>query len=122
MHELSYLLRFLSLAEETLKKEADENPEKALQPASVTLEVGELTGILPEYLHRYYPAAVKNTAFREASLEIIYLPAKLRCLSCGLEYHPEKAFDYRCPGCGSLSGKILQGRELALKEIRLKLP
>lgn len=120
MHELSCLLRLLSLAEEALNKECLENEPGALKVSSIVLEVGELTGILPEYLHRYYPSAVKHTAFQDASLKIDYIPARVRCLSCGTEYHPEKDSDYRCPRCKSLSGSILQGRELSLKELILK--
>ena len=47
MHEMSYVVRFVNLA---LQK-AQEN--RAVRVRSLTVSVGEMTDIVPEYLHKY---------------------------------------------------------------------
>ena len=113
MHELSYMLRLCDAALSELKKHPG---KKAL---SISVEVGELTGVLPYYLDKYYPKAAKGTPLEDASLKIIEIPAEACCDGCGLHYHPSKEADYKCPNCGGISAHFIHGRELCLKEIRL---
>ena len=113
MHELSYLMKFINLAEQQLTTPAP--------VAALVLEIGEMTGVLPEYLKRYYPEAVKGTVFEGSELVVEYIPVETECASCGRIYHPDQENGYRCPACNSADGQILKGRELVLKEIRLLL-
>ncbi|MBQ7201028.1 MAG: hydrogenase maturation nickel metallochaperone HypA, partial [Eubacterium sp.] len=49
MHEMSYVVR---LAEKAIQAAEEKNASTVI---SISLSVGEMTGVLPEYLHRYYP-------------------------------------------------------------------
>lgn len=111
MHELSYVVRFVNLAVRT----AQENRVKSV--SSITVSVGEMTDILPEYLQRYYPQVVKGTVLEHAKLHIKKDPVRALCLDCGKEYHPIKENDYRCPACGSFRAKALSGRDVRLVSI-----
>ena len=82
MHEMSYVVRIVSLA---LRK-AQENG--AAEVKSLTVLVGEMTDIVPEYLHKYYPDAVKGTIMEGSVLKTETDPVKIRCGGCGRIYHP----------------------------------
>ena len=116
MHELSYVVRFVNSA----IRLAEEH--QALSVQKLTVQVGEMTDVLPEYLHKYYPDATKGTILEDSILETEPLPARVLCGSCRTEYHPEKETNYLCPQCGSGSGKILAGRHVLLKNVEMEIP
>jgi hydrogenase nickel incorporation protein HypA/HybF len=111
MHEMSYIMRLANMAAETAKA------NNATSVESVSIQVGEMTGLIPEYLHRYYPKAVEGTILEGSRLEIEFLPVKVRCKSCGCEYHPDKTNEYLCPSCHSAGSDLLQGREFLIKNM-----
>ena len=113
MHEMSYMIKFINMAEEA----AAEHPEAKI--SSISVKVGEMTGVLPEYLEKYFPEAAAGTGCEGASLYVDYVPVRVRCKGCGSEYHPSKDNDYRCPGCKSIDAEYLCGRELSLESISL---
>ena len=67
--------------------------------ASVTLELGEVSELLPE-----------------AALKIETIPAVTYCEGCGRDY-PTVQFGRTCPHCGSEKTWLKQGSEINLKEI-----
>ena len=67
--------------------------------ASVTLELGEVSGAIPE-----------------AALKIETIPAVTYCEGCGRDY-PTVQFGRTCPHCGSEKTWLKQGSEINLKEI-----
>lgn len=83
----------------------------------VSIQVGEMTGLIPEYLERYYPKAVEGTILEGSKLEIEFLPVLVRCKSCGHEYHPDKSNEYLCPSCHNSGSDLLHGREFLIKNI-----
>ncbi len=111
MHEMSYVVKLVNLA---LKKCEDENIAKVRK---LVCEIGEMTGILPEYMVKYYKSGVKDTMLKDSELECIMIPVSAHCESCGAEYTPVKEHDYLCPECGSGLARIVHGREFILKEI-----
>lgn len=110
---MSCVLRFCNLAIETAKA------QNAKKVEEIVVEVGEMTDILPEYLHKYYPAATKNTLLEGSVLTVVRIPVVARCVSCGTEFHPDRAHDYRCPACGSVRASVLCGRTVDLREVRI---
>lgn len=108
MHELSYICRMVSSAVSA----ADENNIKRVD--SIEISVGEMTGLVPEYLERYYPAATEGTILEGSRLQIDFRPVQAKCTDCGTEYAPSKDNAYRCPACGSVKAHILSGREFDL--------
>jgi len=116
MHEMSYVVRFVNLA---LNK-ARENGACGVR--SLTVSVGEMTDIVPEYLYKYYPDAVKGTIMEGSALKVEVIPVKIRCAGCGEYYHPERANSYACPVCGSSEGRICEGRGMELKALEIVAP
>ena len=112
LHEMSYMIRLADIA----IKECETH--KAASPHTLVVEVGELTGVLPHYLQKYYPAVIQGTKLEGSALEVIRVPSEAVCDECGQHYHPEKEMDYRCPACRSLKARFIHGRELSVREIR----
>lgn len=108
MHEMSYILRIVRLAERT----ALENNIKRVD--SVEISVGEMTGLVPEYLSRYYPEAARGTVLEGSHLLIHPVAVRALCADCGAEFSPSKENRYCCPACGSAKAKVLSGREFEL--------
>ena len=84
---------------------------------TLSIQVGEMTGLIPQYLERYYPKAVEGTILNGSKLEIEYLPVKVECQKCNNTYHPDRSNEYTCPFCHSSESKLLQGREFLIKNI-----
>ena len=113
MHEISVLQKALDLAEQTA---IDNNISRI---AYITLEVGELSGYLPVFFHKYYPVVTENRPIFEGSeLNIISIPGEALCKECSAMYNVMRN-EGRCPKCGSRSKTILGGQEFRLKEIGL---
>ncbi len=119
MHEMSYVIRFVNLAAESILQEYQEE-KNAPAVISISVEVGEMSNVLPEYLQKYYPRVVKGTILEGSKLLTIPVAARILCEDCGNEYHPEKEHEYLCPRCKSARGKILSGRGVTLSEIVLE--
>lgn len=116
MHEMSTMVRMVNLA----AGEAEKAGGGKLK--TISISVGAMTGILPFYLQKYFPAASKGTPAEGAKLKIRAVPVTVRCLDCGEVYEPEKVSGRRCPGCGGIRAHILTGRELTLDSIELEEP
>lgn len=115
MHELSYMVKFIEMAAEAVK----DTPYDAIE--SITVEVGEMTGVLPEYLKKYFPETVKGTPFEGSALEVTSIPVEACCCDCRKKYHPAKNNNYSCPYCKSKAAKIIHGRELNLVNVKCLL-
>jgi len=114
MHELSYITRLVNMAAAS----ATENKAKKVE--SISIQVGQMTGLIPEYLERYYPIACKNTILEGSSIKIEYLHTTLKCDDCGGEYTPNAENNYCCPNCKSIKGKLIHGREFLIKDITIE--
>ena len=113
MHEMSTMVRMVNLACEAAEKEGGGKLK------SISISVGAMTGILPYYLEKYFPAASKDTSAEGAALNIRQVPVTVKCLDCGTVYEPEKATGRCCPKCGSIRASILTGRELTLDRVEI---
>ncbi len=63
MHEMSYIAKMVQLASEV----ASENNAKSVK--KIVVEIGKTSGVLPYYMYKYYPEAVKGTILEDAELE-----------------------------------------------------
>ena len=113
MHEMSYVIRFADMAMEAVADEPDAKVK------TVVVEVGAMTGVLPEYLKKYYCDATANTPLEGSTLEVEERPVRARCGKCSFEYEPSAENDYRCPKCLSTEATIISGRELNLIRVIL---
>ena len=111
MHELSIVTHVAK----TLDEVAIENNLKKI--GSVTLEIGEVSGIITDYFEdcwNYFK--VKHPILEESVLKIEMIPAITFCEDCKQEY---KTFQYGkiCPHCKSEHTYLVQGNECNIKEI-----
>ena len=115
MHEMGVVL---SIVRE-LKKQAEMYNVKKI--GSVTLEIGELTGVIPLYVHNCWPAAIENTVVEGAQLIIREKEGLVTCKKCQHTYrvmnHTTKDNRADCPHCHSDEYTIIQGRDLTIEEI-----
>jgi len=85
----------------------------------VNITVGPLSGISPESLRFCFTEIAKIEGFGEPELVINLTRAKLICLDCDTEYEA-KDFYQGCPDCGSISRRILSGREFTVDSVELE--
>lgn len=90
--------------------------EELTQVNSITLQIGELSSVVPEYIRNCYPAAVDGTILEHTELKIEVLPANALCRDCQKVYNLLEN-KQKCPFCGSGKYEMLSGREFLIKEI-----
>jgi hydrogenase nickel incorporation protein HypA/HybF len=106
MHELGITQNIVAIAMEY----ASGVPVK-----SVTLEIGQLTAILPDAIRFCFDVCCQGTILEGAQLEIIEKPGLARCRRCGSEVALDVPFGV-CD-CGSHDLQIIQGEELSIKTL-----
>ncbi len=113
MHELGVVFYVVR----DVKQVAEENQaEKVL---AVTLEIGEVTGIIHDYLVDCWNwARKKEPVMEDAELQILEIPAVSFCEDCRQEY-PTVQYAKKCPSCGSEHTCLLRGNEFLIKEIEV---
>jgi len=112
VHEVAVAQRMVEIA----LSAADENGGGRIVAARLLL--GKLTCVDPETLDFAFGVATRGTLAQGCRLEIVQIPARLRCGSCRSEY--ERELLEPCPACGAVGGEVLQGRELRLDAIDLE--
>lgn len=113
MHELGVVFHIL----DTLERVAVENQVERI--SAVTLELGEVSTVIPRYLSNCWKwASEKSDLVRGAALTIETIPAVTYCQDCGREYRTV-AHGRTCPYCGSGSTYLLWGNEFMIKEIEV---
>ncbi len=116
MHELGVVFHVIESVEDVAK----ENQITEIQ--SVTLRLGEVSTVIPDYLVNCWNWAVKRTELlKSAALHIETIPAVTYCEGCGCEY-PTVQFGKICPECGSAHTYLQQGNEFVIKEIEAAAP
>ena len=111
MHELGTIYYVIDTVEKLM---VENNLSKV---GSITLEVGEVSGIIPEYLQDFWEYARKKTEhFQETELKIEKLEAVTYCQDCGKTY---STMQYKkiCPYCQSGNTFLVTGNEYNIKEI-----
>ena len=111
MHELGTIVYVI----DTVEKLAAEQKLKAVN--SVTLEVGEVSGIVPSYLKDFWLyARKKSELLKDTELKILDLPAVTFCQNCKKTY-PTVQYAKICPHCQSGNTFLITGNEFNIKEI-----
>jgi len=84
---------------------------------SVTVKLGTVSTVIPEYLTNCWKWAVKRTELlKEAELIIEPIEAVTFCEDCKNEYDTVK-YGKTCPHCGSGHTYLLRGNEFMIEEI-----
>lgn len=111
MHELGIVFHIIK----TLEEVGEENRLTSI--SSVTLQLGEVSGVVDSYLTDCWRwAADKTGLLRGARLIIEPIPAVTHCEGCGGQY-PTVAHGRLCPRCGSERTYLLTGSEITIKEV-----
>jgi len=79
----------------------------------ITLEIGELSAILPDSIQFCFEACTPNTPLAGAELEIQTIPGRGRCRSCGHEMPLDMPYGI-CDQCDSLAIDIIAGQGLVI--------
>ena len=111
MHELGIVYHIINRLEELAEE------QNLTKISGVTLELGEVSGVLDDYLIDGWNWAVKkHDLLKDAELKIERLPAVTKCNSCNKEYETVK-HGRICPFCKSENTVLVTGNEMSIKEI-----
>lgn len=84
---------------------------------AVTVEIGKLSGVVPDSVRFCFDLCAQGTRLEGARLDVIDVPGQGRCGSCQRELDmPELVTT--CP-CGNPFLEILRGRELRIRFVEV---
>ena len=109
MHELSITLSVVEICEQNAA---------GRRVVAVTLELGELSGVVPEAVTFCFEPCTKGTLLDGAQLIIDRIAACGRCHDCGAQF-AVSAYYQPCPACGCFAVELLRGEELRVKELEV---
>jgi hydrogenase nickel incorporation protein HypA/HybF len=110
MHELSITQSVVEICEQNAG---------GRRVLTVILELGELSGIVPDAVEFCFEACTKGTLLEGARLIIDRVAPKGLCRDCGVEF-PVSAYYDSCPACGGFKVELLRGEELRVKELEVE--
>lgn len=111
MHELGIVFHIIR----SINSVAKANNIKKIK--KVTLQIGEVSSVIPEYLMDCYKWAIqKEEILNESSLEIEVIEGINHCNECGMDYKAT-VFGRICPNCHSEDTVLLSGNETNIKSI-----
>ena len=114
MHELGIVFHII----DEVKEIAIENKVKHVN--SVTLEIGEVSTLIPSYMEDVWNWAVKKEELMtDCKLNIEVIKAETYCEDCGNVYETVK-YAKICPKCGSEHTYLIKGNEKNIKEIEVE--
>ncbi|TLM66314.1 MAG: hydrogenase maturation nickel metallochaperone HypA [Deltaproteobacteria bacterium] len=112
MHELSLTQSLVAIAEDHARRAG------ATVIRSITVEVGELSGAVPEALEFAFDVCSKGTLAEGAALILRRVPGHGRCGLCAAEAECGELTAV-CPACGALAFELDAGRELRVMELEI---
>ena len=111
MHELGIVM---NAVEQVEKAAADNGVQKVV---GVTMEIGEVSTVVPELFLDAFNWAKKRTRFLgDAQLEMIIIEGRTYCQACGETYRTTE-YGKKCPHCGSDETYLLTGDQVIIKDI-----
>lgn len=114
MHEVGVVLNIIRTVEQAAKK------HNIAHVASVEVEIGELTGVVPVYVQNCWPVAAENTVCSKAELLIRKAKTIAQCQECGKLYNvTENLWDNVpvCPECESPHWVAVAGNKVEVINI-----
>ena len=111
MHEMGIMLHLAKTLDETARE------EHIIKIGSVTLEVGEVSGIMTDLFTDCWDYFKKrHPVLEESILKLETIPAVTYCAGCSGTYETVK-YGKECPYCHSGETWLLRGNECIIKEI-----
>ncbi|MGK5085304.1 hydrogenase maturation nickel metallochaperone HypA [Bdellovibrionota bacterium FG-1] len=87
--------------------------------ACVQLEIGALSGVMPEALEFCFEACTQGTKLEGATLLIDRIQGQGKCPACDTSFQVSAIFD-PCPHCGAFPIEVLSGKQMRVLEIQLR--
>lgn len=112
MHELGITRNIVEIAEQAAREQG------ATRVTSVTVEIGALSGVIPDAVAFCYEACSTGTLLQGSRLQIRFIPGQGRCGACSGEF-PLDSQTFACPACGALGPERLAGEELRVIELEI---
>ncbi len=110
MHELAITEAIVSIV---VRKALEANASKVTR---IDLEVGRLTGIVPECVELQFALLGEGTIAQGARLCFDLRPVNLKCRACDITYARDE-MEFSCPRCRGLEIDVLSGFELSVQSI-----
>ena len=111
MHELGVVFHCIK----QIKEIAEANNVKKIN--SVTIEIGEVSMVIPYYFEDCWNWAIKKEELLfDSKLIIEIIGAVTHCEDC-LQDYPTVEHGKTCPHCGSENTFLLKGNEIYIKQI-----
>lgn len=85
----------------------------------ITIEIGDLSGVVPEAIEFCFAACTIDSLAAGARLVIERIAGAGTCLECGLHQPVQRLYD-SCSGCGSHAMQLLAGQEMRVREIEVE--
>lgn len=112
MHELGLMQNIV----DTVQGYVREN--NVQQVIKVILEIGKISGVVPEALEFCFSVCTKGTVLEGAQLEIQRVAALGQCKKCGKTFDLLED-DFSCPDCEGENWDLVSGRELIIKGLEV---
>ncbi|WP_068111216.1 hydrogenase maturation nickel metallochaperone HypA [Tropicimonas marinistellae] len=113
MHELAICQALIDQVETVASN------NRATRVSGVTLDVGPLSGVVPELLLNAFPVAAAGSVAEGAILTIEAAPVRVWCKSCETE-SDAKINRLVCASCGDWRTELRSGDELMLRSVVLE--
>lgn len=105
-----------SIVKQILEKAKNSN---AIKITSVTLVMGELSGLQEESIRSYFDGLSKENLLEGAELVIKSAKSKLKCKDCGMVFEHEKSI-FDCPKCRGQGVLLNPAREFYIDNIEIE--
>jgi hydrogenase nickel incorporation protein HypA/HybF len=112
MHEVGIMQNTILMAEEQARETG------AARIHTLRLQVGTMSGVVPEALEFAFEVVRQGTLAESAHLEIERVEPACWCARCAAEF-PCPDYDYTCPRCHELSNELRRGTEMQLTSIEV---
>lgn len=114
MHELSVVASLFEILEEKVK---EQNGKRITR---VELQIGALSGIVPDLLATAFDIYKKDTIGADAELKIRTVPLKVQCKDCHKVFIKDD-FIFICDYCGSTNTQTLEGTDMILEKMDIEI-
>ena len=110
MHEIS-------IAENIIKLIQNEYGNSEFKIKEIFVQVGELSGIIPDTLIFAFDQLKNDTKFSDTKINVEIIKCKLKCNNCGREYEISLSDITKCENCGSDDFILIGGTDIILSRI-----
>ena len=86
--------------------------------STVRLQVGRLSGVVPEAMQFCYELVTAGTPLASSTLEIEQTSGQAHCRTCGADFE-QRDLILLCP-CGSADVELMTGKELRVISVELE--